>query len=70
MIKTVRELIAELEQIENKDSPIEVAIRQYNKAYPVAYTPILNHVNFNGSTYWIVTTLPNKVHTVGIKDTV
>lgn len=67
MIKTVRELIAELEKIEDKDKPIEVAIRQYNKAYPVAYTPIFSSLNFNGDTYRIYTSLPDRVYTAGGK---
>lgn len=34
---TVNELIAALQEIENKDQPVQIQVRQYNKASPVAY---------------------------------
>lgn len=37
---TVNELIAALQQIENKEQPVKIALRQYNKVSPVAYLNI------------------------------
>lgn len=68
MIKTVQELIDELQKIEDKTAPIEIAIRQYNKAYPVTYTEIFKSINYNGNKYRLYTSLPWGAYTVGIKE--
>jgi hypothetical protein len=39
---TVERLIEMLQKVEDKTQPMEIAIRQYNKSHPVAYTKIHN----------------------------
>jgi len=68
MIKTVQELIDELQKIKDKNAPIEIAIRQYNKRHPVAYTGIFESIGSNGNRYRLYTSLPWGAYTVGIKN--
>lgn len=63
---TVNQLIEALSALDDSDKACEVyiAIRQYNKRYPVAYTPIISAGG--GSVHGqirLVTTLPDKVYT-------
>lgn len=36
----VKELIEYLQKVENQESKITIEVKQYNRAYPVAYLPI------------------------------
>lgn len=62
---TVAQLIEKLQKIEDKTQPVEIAIRQYNKAYPVAYTEPHNdtHLTQVHNCVRIYTSLPENMRT-------
>lgn len=63
----VRQLIDLLQKIENKDDTVEVAIRQYNKVYPIHYGVISEpspRLQSNGSSHRIVVHLPDNMYTI------
>lgn len=63
---TVKELIALLKKIENKDKKILVAVNQTNKAYPVTYcTPWdSDYLRQNDYDVQVNITLPDDMYTV------
>jgi hypothetical protein len=65
MIRTVKDLMAELKQF-NENDPIEVAICHLDKPYPDAYVKITSVVNTLGTPRFNVY-LPDGMHTVNRK---
>jgi len=67
---TVKELIALLEKIENKDKEVQIAIRQYNKAYPVAYCAPndRDYLNQTECAARITVSLPDNMRTMTYKN--
>jgi len=62
-LKTVKDLKDALNKIEDDSQPIEIAIKQANKVYPVAYVPIDANTwgtfDSNGSKFRIYAHLPS-----------
>jgi hypothetical protein len=67
---TVRQLIEALERIEDKGQPVEIALRQYNKTYPVAYVPPFEHLTLSEAwgTVRIHAALPDNMRTMTLKE--
>jgi hypothetical protein len=63
---TVKELIMRLQKIDDKRQPVKIAIRQHNKAYPIAYTEPFSseHLDQVNGEVRITTSLPSNMHTV------
>lgn len=65
---TVKDLIDSLSDCDI-DSPIEVAISQYNKLYPIAYCKVDRVINKeDGSTTRLYVSLPDSMRTLVRKD--
>ncbi len=66
----VQELIDRLEKIEDKTQLMEVMVRQYTKAYAVAFCPVWDQDYFNQAhnRVRLVISLPDNMHTVVRKE--
>lgn len=63
----VEDLVKILLQCDQK-SPVEIAIRQYNKVYPIAYVNIEGACDRqNGVSTRVIVSLPNNMRTRTIK---
>jgi hypothetical protein len=65
-IMTVKELIEKLQQMD-QDAPVEIAIHQYNKIYPVAYMKPTEVNSRNGVDVRVHASLPDNMRTSTLK---